>query len=447
MNSRKIVFKRKKPIHKSGDKSLNNKIEEWVSYWRANPHRFITEYLGLRFRGDFQPVLFYAMDLYINFIYVASRGLGKSTITLLYCIMRCILYPETKIVVIAPLRSQSLGFVKKIKEFARLSPNLLKEIKDGFDGIKTGVNECGVYFENGSQIITKTFGEGSRGERANIIIVDEFAQIKDNTLLNKVFIPMLSDGRAPAYIKLTDEERRQYEEPNRQLYLSSIRTEAEWSWEYFLTYIDFITNGNPDYGVLSLPYQFGVKAGYIQKRTVEQSFREAPDQKEFLKAEYEAIPVRTDTGSFFKYSDIVKMRDHCQVFVAKSDEEYIEHKDKPEKWQFYVPKLEGELRILSMDVALIESPKNDNTSFWITRLIPNGDKYYKSIAYAETLHGLNALIQAKRLKQLFYEFDCDFVGIDAQGNGRGRDAHLYRNIYFKIEEEIGKAEMLIRVEG
>ena len=53
---------------------------------------------------------------------------------------------------------------------------------------------------------------------------------------------MLSDGRAPAYINLTDEERRQYEEPNRQLYLSSIRTEAEWSWEYFLTYIDFIIN-------------------------------------------------------------------------------------------------------------------------------------------------------------------------------------------------------------
>ena len=429
MNNRKIVFKRKKPIHKSGDKNLNIKIEEWVSYWRANPHRFITEYLGLRFRGDFQPVLFYAMDLYINFIYVASRGLGKSTLTLLYCVMRCILYPETKIGVIAPLRSQSLGFVKKIKEFARSSPNLLKEIKDGFDGIKTGMNDCGVYFENGSQIITKTFGEGSRGERLNIIIVDEFAQIKDNTLLNKVFIPMLSDGRAPAYIELSEEERLLYEEPNRQLYLSSIRTEAEWSWEYFLTYIDFITKGNPEYGVLSLPYQFGVKAGYIQRRTVEQSFREAPDQKEFLKAEYEAIPVRTDTGSFFKYSDIIKMRDHCKVFVAKSDEEYVEYKDKPEKWQFYVPKLEGELRILSMDVALIESPKNDNTSFWITRLIPNGDRYYKSIAYAETLHGLNALIQAKRLKQLFYEFDCDFVGIDAQGNGRSITDACMKEIY------------------
>ena len=171
MNNRKIVLKRKRSEGKSGDGHLRDKIEEWVSYWRANPHRFITEYLGLQFKGDFQPVLFYAMDLFTHFIYVASRGLGKSTLTLLYCIMRCILYPETKIVVVAPLRSQSLGFVKKIKEFARRSPNLLKEIKDGFDGIKTGVNDCGVYFENGSQIITKTFAEGSRGENRNLMFV------------------------------------------------------------------------------------------------------------------------------------------------------------------------------------------------------------------------------------------------------------------------------------
>lgn len=124
-----------------------------------------------------------------------------------------------------------------------------------------------------------------------------------------------------------------------------------------------------------------------------------------------------------------KVRDHCQTFVAKSDEEYIEYKDKPEKWKFYVEKLPGEIRVLSMDIALIESPKNDNTSFWLTRLIPNGDRYYKVISYAESLHGLNSVIQAKRLKQLFYEFECDLVGIDAAGAGMGRDAPLCRNIY------------------
>ena len=107
------------------------------------------------------------------------------------------------------------------------------------------------------------------------------------------------------------------------------------------------------------------------------------------------------------------------MLVAKSDEQYIEYKDKPEKWRHYIPKQNGELRILSMDIALIESARNDNTSFWITRLIPSGNKYYKIISYAESMHGVNSMIQAKRLKQLFYEFDCDLVGIDGAGVGMG----------------------------
>ena len=150
MNSKKIIFKRKKPEIATNNTSLKDRIEEWAGYWRANPHRFVTEYLGLPFKGDFQSILFYALDLYTHFIYVASRGLGKSTITLLYCVMRCILYPDTKIVVVAPLRSQSLGFVKKIKEFAL--ENLDKSIVEIISP------------ESGSPYILTVSASGLRGE-------------------------------------------------------------------------------------------------------------------------------------------------------------------------------------------------------------------------------------------------------------------------------------------
>jgi hypothetical protein len=51
-------------------------FEEWVSYWRANPHRFISDYLGMELH-DFQKVLIYQMNFYRNFIFIASRGLNK----------------------------------------------------------------------------------------------------------------------------------------------------------------------------------------------------------------------------------------------------------------------------------------------------------------------------------------------------------------------------------
>ena len=233
--SRKITIKRRKSLIRKNSASLMSAIEEWTSYWRANPHRFICDYLGLKFKGDFQPALVCAMDRQPNFVYAASRGLGKSFMTMEYCVMRCILYPDTQIVVVAPTKKQSTNFILKIYELIKVSKNLLKEIAD--DGIKTGQNDSSILFCNGSKIWTATFSENSRSARATILIVDEFAQLKDNKLLVSTFIPMLTAPRSPLYLNIPDEEREKYQEPTRQLYLSSIRSEAEWSWVYFLKYL------------------------------------------------------------------------------------------------------------------------------------------------------------------------------------------------------------------
>jgi hypothetical protein len=165
MNNEKrtITVKRRRATYSVDRDTIAESVETWASFWRANIHRFISDYLGLPYLADFQPILLYFMDSRTNFIFAASRGLAKSTMTLLYCIARAILYPTTTIIVVAPLRGQSTDFVQKIKEFARNSPNLLKEIEGGFEGIKTGKNDCSVTFANGSKIITKTFSEGSRG--------------------------------------------------------------------------------------------------------------------------------------------------------------------------------------------------------------------------------------------------------------------------------------------
>lgn len=155
------IIKIKRRRTEATKKTTNSNIEEWVAYWRANPHRFICDYLGLKFREDFQSVLMFMMDRPLYFIFAASRGLAKSTLTLLYCIMRCILYPDTKIIVVAPLKSQSTDFVRKIYDFIKVSKNLEKEIEP--DGIRTGQNDTSITFCNGSKIFTKTFTEGSRG--------------------------------------------------------------------------------------------------------------------------------------------------------------------------------------------------------------------------------------------------------------------------------------------
>lgn len=71
-----ITIKRLKKENKSQQQIYAENFESWVAYWRANPHRFITDYLGLRLY-DFQKVLIYQMNKYPNFIFVASRGLAR----------------------------------------------------------------------------------------------------------------------------------------------------------------------------------------------------------------------------------------------------------------------------------------------------------------------------------------------------------------------------------
>lgn len=76
MSDNKIYIKRKKVKEKSNDEKILENKEFWLSYWRANPQRYITEWLGLQLY-DFQKVLIYQMNFYQNFIFVASRGLAR----------------------------------------------------------------------------------------------------------------------------------------------------------------------------------------------------------------------------------------------------------------------------------------------------------------------------------------------------------------------------------
>ena len=255
--------------------------------------------------------------------------------------------------------------------------------------------------------------------RCNILIVDEFVRT-DKEVIQRVFVPFLTSIRTPAYRDLTKEEREKIpDEPNRQLYLSSIRGADEWSFAYFLEYLDTLLKGKDTHIAIALPYHFGVKNKFISKAIVEQSFKDNTESMSMVLAEFLCIPERSNGNAFYKYRSLEKRRDNAKCMVSMSDEEYIEYKDNKSKFPYYQEKLPNEVRLLCMDIALVESQNNDNTAFWVLRLIPDGGSYKILASYAESIHGQNSILQALRLKQLFYEFDCDYAVIDGQGVGVG----------------------------
>ena len=60
----------------SPNEHLISQMRKWVSYWRANPHRFAVEILNIPLK-PFQQILLVAMMVNNFFMFVASRGLGR----------------------------------------------------------------------------------------------------------------------------------------------------------------------------------------------------------------------------------------------------------------------------------------------------------------------------------------------------------------------------------
>lgn len=102
------------------------------------------------------------------------------------------------------------------------------------------------------------------------------------------------------------------------------------------------------------------------------------------------------------------------------------------------PKQNGEVRILSADIALMSSKKhnNDATAVFINQLIPSKTgRYVSNIVYADAYEGLRTDDQALVVRKLFDEFACDYLVLDTTGLGLGVYDCLARDI---VDPESGE---------
>lgn len=134
-------------------------FEEQVSYWRQNPHRFCIEFLGLHLHW-WQQFVLWVMWHTGNIIFLASRGSGKSYLTMIYCICMSCLFPGTTIRVAAASRKQAALLLAKINEIKRSSPQVSKEIIE----INISKDEAKITFQGGSEVATVVASDNARGE-------------------------------------------------------------------------------------------------------------------------------------------------------------------------------------------------------------------------------------------------------------------------------------------
>jgi hypothetical protein len=109
--------------------------------------------------------------------------------------IRCILYPGSKLFVTSGGKEQSAGIMReKIQEICTLIPNFEKEIDWGRGQTSEGKDYCKYIFKNGSFLDNIAARESSRGKRRHGGVVEECVGV-DGEILSAVIIPTMNISR------------------------------------------------------------------------------------------------------------------------------------------------------------------------------------------------------------------------------------------------------------
>lgn len=393
-------------------------LQKWTAFYRANPHRFGIDYLGMTWMATFQQILINVFFMFNYTMVIASRGMGKSQIVAAALCIYCILYPGTQVVIAAGVRSQSLNVLNKIiDEFYPKSQNLQNEIAS----FKIVPSEAYIKFKNGSIIKVVTAKDSSRSARAHLVIVDEFVQVKE-TIINTVLRKFKAGQRRPDFFdkpKYTDKQNvpkpsdwvRVPKEPNREVYISSAYYKYHYSWAKFNAFYKSMVKGE-SYFVCGFPYQLPVSAGYYPLSQIQEEMQEENFDSVSWSTEMESMFFGESTSAFFSYKDVSTQR---KLILPVYPKPYYELLGDP-KIKYQKKKL-GEIRLLGIDVATQGGSKNDATAISLLQMMPTNYGYSRSATYMETIDGGHGQDQAIRIRQLYDDLDCDFVVIDCNGVG------------------------------
>lgn len=402
-------------------------VGAWAAYYRSNPHRFAADYLHLDLRL-FQKILLIMMNLSMEFAFIGSRGIGKTYLSAIFCVIRCILYPGTRICIASGTRGQAINVLEKIIQ--DLKPNST-ELAAEIDEKETKINgtNAQIAFKNTSVIKVVTAGDTARGNRATLLLIDEFRMVSKD-VIDTVLRKFLTLRRMPRYSALTKEERNaEYnKEKSKTMYLSSAYWADHWSYakcnDTYDTMEEDVTKGF----VCSLPYHLSLKEGLLDRDLVEAEVRETGFSEIKFSMEYAALFYGVVDGSFFDYDSISKNR---KIAYPMMPEKYAALLGNASKIRIQ-PKLAGEVRILSADIALMSSKKNNNdaTAIFINQLMPTkAGKYSNNIIYCDCYEGMHTEDQALVIRKLYDEFQCDYIVLDTQGVGIGIFDMLAREMY------------------
>jgi hypothetical protein len=393
---------------------------------------------------------------------IASRGFGKSFMLSLYAILRALILPQRKIVIVGAAFRQSKVLFEYMETIWRNSP-MLRDICDGDSGPRRDTDRCTLRL-NDSTITCLPLGDGQkiRGQRANDIIADEFASIPREIFENVVAgFAAVSSNPVENVKRMAAEEKAkelgielnseiQEVKKDNQIVLSGT---AYYDFNHFATYwkkwksiiksrgelskLREVFGEDPpenfdwtQYSIIRVPYELLPK-GFMDADQVARS--KATVHTGIYQMEYGACFTR-DSQGFFKRSLIESCVVGQEDEIKNSNGDVINFEavlmgDKDKKYIFGVDPA-SEVDNFSIVVLEVNANHRRIVHCWTTTRSEHKEKVKKGYSSESDFYSYCA----RKIRDLMKLFPCIHIAMDAQGGGVAVMESLHDNDKIKDGE-------------
>lgn len=391
-------------------------VKKWATYYRRNWELYAEEVLGVKLYPT-QKIKIHMMGISHEYWDISTRGSAKSFLTALGALIAFQLYPYAEIIITSSTIPQAAKLVEnKMRDeiIKKLSPYLLYLYEKEYIIITKSSTDGAYKIENklnGATIQVLPCLESSRGSRATLTIYEEVRLLK-KSLIDSVFVPM-SHARQAKYLLKEEYNTKRWQEPARSIYITSARYGWEWFWKAYMECVkQYYLSRHETY----IPIAQDIFSAIEDGSRTWADYRKAKKQMtstDFL-MEILNIMLQQDEGAFFELKSFNESQVLEEPFKPPTILEIISGGYKPK------PKDVNEVRLVVVDFAFANtttSQKNDNTILMCMSLHWKNNHFERNVDYIEGWEASDTLGSARRIKELKWDYDADYVVMDNRSGG------------------------------
>mgnify|MGYP003630474159 CR=1 FL=1 len=366
-----------------------------VKYLRANIGLASELIIGIKLEL-FQEIVIRNMFNANYSMLVFGRGLGKSFLASIFCILYCIFNANTKIILAGPTFRTSRNMFDEMERFIESRSAMLAASCFIKDNKRRATDICTWKINGGSIKAIPLAGENIRGFRANCLIVDEYLQVPED-IIDRILMPFLvapnDIGDRQKIIEqetkqiksgnLKEEDRTNFDSESKMIALSS----ASYTFEnLYKTFCEWKENAidpakysklDANYFVAQIGFE-GVPQHMVNKTVIEEAENGGIANDAFL-------------------------REYCAQFVDGSDSFFSPKRMKDltlvggEKPVVTIAGEEGKKYVMGIDPSLSQSAASDHFAMSILEISEDEEQLILVHSYAVAGGDLN-----DHIKYLYY---------------------------------------------